>query len=62
MSRGNLDIELYNLAEDPGERNNAAAQHPDVVARLAKLMEQQHTPSKLFPLIPLDAPAAGATK
>jgi arylsulfatase A-like enzyme len=58
MSRGNLDIELYDLAEDRGEQNNVAAEHPDVVARLAKLMEQEHTPSKLFPLKPLDAPIA----
>lgn len=27
--------ELYNLVEDPGERNNVAAQHPDLVAELA---------------------------
>lgn len=57
MTRGNLDIELYNLAEDVGERNNVADQHPDVVSRLKKLMEREHTPSKLFPLIPIDAPA-----
>ena len=56
MSRGNLDIELYNLAKDIGEQNNVADRHPEVVARLAKLMEREHTPSELFPLIPLDAP------
>jgi hypothetical protein len=27
--------ELYDLAVDPGEKNDVAAQHPDVVARLA---------------------------
>ncbi len=58
MSRGKLDIELYNLADDVGEQNNVADKHPEVVARLAKLMEQEHTPSQLFPLRPLDAPAA----
>jgi arylsulfatase A-like enzyme len=56
MTRGNLDIELYNLAEDIGEQDNVADQHPEVVSQLAKLMEQEHTPSKLFPLIPIDAP------
>lgn len=56
MSRGNLDIELYNLAKDIGEKNNVAKEYPEVVERLAKLMKREHTPSQLFPLIPLDAP------
>lgn len=48
----NLDgpLELYNLAEDLGERKNLANQHPDVVARLAALMVEAHTDSTLFPL------------
>ncbi len=57
MSRGNLEIELYNLAKDAGEQNNVAAKHPAVVEKLAKLMEQERTPSRIFPLRPLDAPA-----
>lgn len=57
MSRGNLQIELYDLRKDPGERNDVAADHPKVVAQLAKLMEREHTPSKIFPLRPFDAPA-----
>ena len=57
MSRGNLTIELYNLAKDAGEQENVADQHPDVVEKLKKLMEEQHTKSELFPLRPLDAPA-----
>ena len=58
ISSGNLDIELYHLARDIGERNNVAGQHPEVVARLARLMQREHTPSKLFPLKPLDVAAA----
>ena len=54
ISSGNLDIELYNLARDIGERNNVADQHPEIVAKLAGLMKREHTPSKLFPLKPLD--------
>ncbi len=57
MSRGNLAIELYNLAEDIGEQHDVAGQHPEVVANLAKLMEREHTASELFPLKPLDAPS-----
>ena len=30
---------LFNLAHDPSERFNVAAEHPDVVERLMKLIE-----------------------
>jgi len=62
MTRGNLDLELYNLADDIGEQKNVADQHPDVVAKLKKIMEREHTPSELFPLLPIDAPVANAKK
>ena len=54
MGKGNLEIELYNIAEDISEQNNVAAKHPEIVARLAKMMSEVRTPSKLFPLKPLD--------
>lgn len=54
MSRGNLDVELYNLADDVGEQHNVAGEHPEIVERLAGMMQEQHTPSELFPLKPLD--------
>lgn len=54
MTRGNLDIELYDLATDVGERHNVAAAHPEIVAKLDQLMRQEHTPSEIFPLIPFD--------
>ncbi len=57
MSKGNLQIELYNIAEDIGEQNDVAADHPDLIAKLAKMMEEVRTPSEVFPLIPLDKPA-----
>lgn len=60
MSKGNLDIELYNIAQDIGESNDVADQHPEIVARLAKLMVSERTPSEIFPLIPLDKPVAKA--
>ncbi len=56
MSRGNLKIELYNLAKDPSEANNVAEDHPDIVAKLRKVMQREHTASKDFPLIPIDQP------
>ncbi len=56
MDRGKLDVELYNLADDIGETMNVANEHPEVVKRLAALMQTVRTPSELFPLVPLDAP------
>lgn len=58
MIRGNLDIELYNIADDISESKNVAADHPDKVAKLAKQMESARTPSQIFPLIPFDKPVA----
>jgi arylsulfatase A len=54
MDRGNLKVELYNLAVDPGEQKNVADQHPEVVRKLVNLMHQQHVRSELFPLPSID--------
>jgi arylsulfatase A-like enzyme len=43
-------LELYNLAEDPGETLNLAAEYPEIVASLAMRMAESHTESSLFPL------------
>jgi arylsulfatase len=49
-----LAIELYNLADDIGEKKNVAADHPDLVAKFRKIMKEGRTPSELFPMGPLD--------
>ncbi len=54
MNQGNVTIELYNIAADSGEQNDVASEHPQVVERLAKLMEAVRTPSEVFPLLPFD--------
>lgn len=54
LHRGNMKIELYNLAADIGEKNDVAAQHPDIVKRIEKIMLEQHTPSAIFPFKVLD--------
>ncbi len=43
-------IELYDLSRDPGERNNLADQHPDVVKQLKNFMESARTPSQEWPV------------
>jgi len=43
-------IELYNLADDLGERQNVAAQHPEIVAGMERLLARAHVDSPEFPL------------
>jgi len=43
-------VELYNLATDIGETRNVATDHPEVAARLEKLMSQVRVESAEFPL------------
>jgi len=50
----NLRIELYNLKDDITETKDVAAQHPDIVAKLERIMREQHTPSSVFPFPALD--------
>lgn len=44
-------IELYDLEKDPGEQNNIAAQHPDIVQRIKTLMTRGHRYNKDWPLL-----------
>ncbi len=41
-------IQLFNLDQDLGEKNDVAAKHPDVVARMKKLMDDADTPSPRY--------------
>ncbi len=43
---GNMEIELYNLENDPSESNNIAGENPDVVSQIENLMKEQHTPAE----------------
>lgn len=47
-------IELYHLADDPGEQNNLAARHPEKVAWFEAFFRETRTPSANWPT-PLDA-------
>ncbi|MBX9680065.1 MAG: arylsulfatase [Gemmataceae bacterium] len=50
----NLHIELYDLNADPNQAKDVAAEHPDMIARMDRLMREQHSPSILFPFPALD--------
>ena len=40
--------ELYNLANDVGEENNVASDHPELVEELSALIKKSHTKSDIF--------------
>jgi len=54
LRKGKIKTELYNIAEDISEKNDVANLYPEIVARLEKLMKQEHVPSDVFPLKVLD--------
>jgi len=41
--------QVFDLSEDPGEKNNLADVRPDLVRKFADIFRQAHVPSKLFP-------------
>lgn len=45
-------LELYDLATDPKETVNVAAQHPDVVKKIERYMKEAYVPNKDWPLFP----------
>ena len=47
-SKGKL--ELYNLKDDLGEKNDVAGQHPDIVAKIENYLETARTDSELWPV------------
>jgi len=49
-----LRIELYNVKDDPRETTNVADQHPEIVARMERLLRAQHRPNPDFPFPALD--------
>lgn len=43
-------LELYNLKDDPAERHNVAAEHPDLVKKLEQIARAARTSNAMFPL------------
>jgi arylsulfatase A-like enzyme len=46
--------ELYDLAKDPSETKDVAAEHPEIVEKLLNIAREQHVKSELFPIRLLD--------
>jgi arylsulfatase len=43
ITKGNTDVEIYNLAEDIQEQNDVAADHPELVTKFHELLKETHT-------------------
>lgn len=44
----NAPIELYDLSEDIGEKNNLADQHPDIIKEMEEIFKKARTPSEVY--------------
>jgi arylsulfatase len=57
----NQAFELYDLSSDIAEQHDVAADHPEIVKRLAGYAAAAHTRSNVFPLFASERPAKKAT-
>jgi uncharacterized sulfatase len=55
-------VELYDIKNDLGEERNAAAQHPEVVAKVEAILKTARTDSEFFPIREFAPKKAGAKK
>ncbi len=47
MQKGNLTIQLFNLDKDLQEQHDVAAQHPNIVKKMAHILKKEHTPPEV---------------
>ncbi len=41
-TQGPTQLELYDVSKDLGERNDVAAEHPDIVKKITQIMQEAH--------------------
>lgn len=46
----NQKVQLFNLKTDLGEQNDVADEHPDILARIERILVEGRTESEIFPL------------
>jgi arylsulfatase A len=54
LTKRGLETELYDLAADPNETTNLAAEQPEILASIEAHMAEARTPSEAFPLKTFD--------
>jgi len=45
--KGNMKLELYDLEADPAEEHDVAGDHPEIIAKMEAIMEQEHSPATI---------------
>lgn len=45
--KGNMELELYDLESDIKEKNNIAANYPEIVKQMEQVMKQEHKPAEI---------------
>ena len=54
LAKGPSPLQLYDLEADLAETRNIASENRDVVAKIEKIMAENHRRSELFPIKGLD--------
>lgn len=54
MAKGKTRLQLFDLLIDPAETTDISKQHPEVTEKIKQIMDQERTPSAIFPMEGVD--------